>query len=47
MLYVLNIIPNIITILQIYVDTMNTFETPLPKLQYLDLSAVFIPVESK
>lgn len=25
----------------------NVFEEPLPKLQYLDLSAVFIPVNSK
>lgn len=31
---------------QIYNDTKCIFETPLPKLQYLDLSAVFINVES-
>ncbi|XP_025406175.1 S-phase kinase-associated protein 2 [Sipha flava] len=29
----------------IYVDTVYTFETPLPKLQYLDMSAVFIKVD--
>lgn len=26
---------------------MYTFETPLPKLQYLDMSAVFMKVDSK
>lgn len=32
---------------QIYVDIKYTFETALPKLQYLDMTAVFMPVESK
>ncbi|XP_050537062.1 S-phase kinase-associated protein 2 isoform X2 [Daktulosphaira vitifoliae] len=29
----------------LYVNIRNVFEEPLPKLQYLDLSAVFIPVD--
>lgn len=31
--------------LQIYDDISYIFETPLPKLQYLDMSAVFMNVE--
>lgn len=30
---------------QIYDDITYTFETPLPKLQYLDMSAVFMNVK--
>jgi len=44
--YIFNLIFTIMTKFQIYIDTEYSFETPLTTLQYLDMSDVFVTVES-
>lgn len=50
LIFVMDNLLNLVITFQIYIDNEDSkvlFDMPLSKLQYLDLSSVFIPVESK